>query len=204
MDILSHRVGISSSDLLWILSTFNLNEITARLVHLDSIPGGFRRRFTYSNLLYASLEPIFDGTLSISLEKTIAERILCRLAMRHSIFDPSAPAAACFAPSLLPFGINASSRYPEYPACRRHDIDLERYGSLVALHARLPRSKVIGWVVESPIDQANVQQSYETAFLNNGGSACVLFGLVDAVKRYRRPLEFSMVDMTPSRPKSRL
>jgi CubicO group peptidase (beta-lactamase class C family) len=59
LDVLSHRTGLPSNDLLWMLTPFRLEELTRRLRYLEIVPEAFRGQFIYSNLLYAALHEHF-------------------------------------------------------------------------------------------------------------------------------------------------
>jgi CubicO group peptidase (beta-lactamase class C family) len=76
-DILCHRVGLRSHDLLWLLSGFDRKELMSRLQFLPLPAGGFRNSFFYSNLLYTSLAGILENMLNEDFH-SLAQRIILK------------------------------------------------------------------------------------------------------------------------------
>ena len=89
-DILSQRTGLPSNDLLWYLGSPAREDLLRALTQLRLLPDGFRRTFTYSNLLYGALGHIFDALVGEVWEAYVNRHILEPLGMTSTSFRPAA------------------------------------------------------------------------------------------------------------------
>jgi CubicO group peptidase (beta-lactamase class C family) len=85
-DILSHRTGLPSNDLLWYFGHTKREELRHAIAHLDMLSGGFRQTFIYNNLLYGTLGHLFDELVGESWESYITRKILSPLKMTNTSF----------------------------------------------------------------------------------------------------------------------
>ncbi|MBL6992267.1 MAG: beta-lactamase family protein [Bacteriovoracaceae bacterium] len=81
IDILSHRTGLPSNDLFWLLRSFNGYELREKLKSLDLISNSFRQTFIYNNLLYSSLNHALEDLTGEPLESFIVREIFTPLKM---------------------------------------------------------------------------------------------------------------------------
>lgn len=90
-DILSHRTGLPSNDLLWYSGELSSNgeSLLSRLEHLDFVPGAFRRSFNYNSLMYGALGRLFTPLVGESIETYISRKILAPLEMNSTSFSAS-------------------------------------------------------------------------------------------------------------------
>lgn len=85
-DILQHKTGIPTNDLLWLFSGLDTEGIRRSVGTLDVIKDGFRNDFVYSNITYASLSPILKQKTGRDFEDLVAELILAPLEMDDTRF----------------------------------------------------------------------------------------------------------------------
>jgi CubicO group peptidase (beta-lactamase class C family) len=93
LDVLSHRTGLPSNDLLWMLTPFQLDELTRRLQHLEMVTEAFRGQFIYSNLLYAALSGHFGNAAGETWSDFTARELIGPLEMDNTLFSREAAAA---------------------------------------------------------------------------------------------------------------
>lgn len=87
IDILSHRSGLPSNDLFWLLAPFEQQELLEKIQHLDLVPDSFRKSFIYNNLLYSALGASFQNNHNESLENFIEREVLKPLEMNSTSFS---------------------------------------------------------------------------------------------------------------------
>src|SRR6185503_9563325 len=86
-DILSHRTGVPSHDLLWYLGGFGAKELRRKASLLETVPGAFRRTFSYNNLLYGVLGELFEEQVGERMESYVGRTILAPLRMTSTSYD---------------------------------------------------------------------------------------------------------------------
>lgn len=84
LDILSHRTGVASHDLLWTLAPLQANDMLKRLPYLDQQENGFRNSFIYNNLMYMALGTVLEDATGKSWHSLLKEKILDPLNMHDS------------------------------------------------------------------------------------------------------------------------
>lgn len=86
-DLLSHRMGFSAYlDHVWLLGDLSRSELFARL-HSVGTTAGFRERFQYSNVGYATAGTVIERLSGVRWETFVADRILLPLGMKRSGFS---------------------------------------------------------------------------------------------------------------------
>jgi len=94
-DILSHRTGLPSNDLLWYFGPQKRDaqheDLHRAVGRLDLLPEGFRKSFNYNNLLYGLLGHRFDQLIRESWESCVSRSILAPLKMTSTVFGDSTP-----------------------------------------------------------------------------------------------------------------
>jgi CubicO group peptidase (beta-lactamase class C family) len=88
-DILSHRTGLPSNDLLWYFGSSKREDLLRATGRLELAPGAFGRDFTYSNLMYGVLGHLFGDLVSESWERYVARKVLTPLQMTSTSFGIS-------------------------------------------------------------------------------------------------------------------
>jgi CubicO group peptidase (beta-lactamase class C family) len=86
-DILSHRTGLPRHDALWYLGPFTRSQLFYRLQYLDPIPGAFRNRFLYNNMMYTVAGNLLESAFGVNWEYIVKTRILDRLGMTSTSFS---------------------------------------------------------------------------------------------------------------------
>lgn len=79
MDILTHRSGIPSHDMLWYFGP--KEERSHKIRFLEMIPGGFKNTFHYNNLMYGCLNGYFERRLGQNYSSFVRSDILGPLGM---------------------------------------------------------------------------------------------------------------------------
>lgn len=85
-DLLTHRSGLPSHDMLWYASNFSRREIFDRLRYLEP-SCDLRSAFQYNNLMYMVAGRLIEERTGLSWEHFVQTRIFDRLAMVHSNFS---------------------------------------------------------------------------------------------------------------------
>jgi CubicO group peptidase (beta-lactamase class C family) len=85
-DILSHRTGLPSNDLFWLLESPGLENISRYLKYFDLVSDQ-QPAFIYNNLLYSVLGEIFADKVGLTLEEFIHQRLFTPLGMTSSVLD---------------------------------------------------------------------------------------------------------------------
>ncbi len=85
-DVLSHRTGLPSNDLLFYFGSMTNDDVRRAVGELELVPGGFRKVFNYNNLLYGALGGVFPELAGTSWEASVAKKLLAPLEMRSTSF----------------------------------------------------------------------------------------------------------------------
>ena len=85
-DMLSHRTGLKSPDLVWFYSNFSNHELFEKLKYCEPIYG-FRETFKYNNFMYAAMGEIVKRTSGETWEKFTKAKILDPLEMKLTNFS---------------------------------------------------------------------------------------------------------------------
>jgi CubicO group peptidase (beta-lactamase class C family) len=81
VDILSHRTGLPRHDALWYLGPFSRSQLFYRLPYLAQIPGDFRTKFLYNNLMYTAAGHVLECLLGKTWEQSVQDDLLNPLGM---------------------------------------------------------------------------------------------------------------------------
>jgi CubicO group peptidase (beta-lactamase class C family) len=86
LDILLHRTGLPPHNCLWYCDAVPGGQrgLTARLRHLPVIPTGFRREFSYNNLMFGALGVLFEDAVGEPWTAYATERLLKPIGMVRS------------------------------------------------------------------------------------------------------------------------
>ena len=90
-DIIAHRTGLPSNDLLWYFRGLRSEELLTAVTHLELVPGAFKRSFIYNNLMYGVLGQLFGALVGESWETCVTRHILQPLDMASTGFNFSEP-----------------------------------------------------------------------------------------------------------------
>jgi CubicO group peptidase (beta-lactamase class C family) len=82
-DLLAHRSGLPSHDLMWYASNFSRREIFNRLPHLEP-SRDFRYSYQYQNIMYIMAGLLVEEIVGMSWEQFVQTRIFDRLGMTNS------------------------------------------------------------------------------------------------------------------------
>lgn len=85
-DLLSHRVGWPSHDLLWMLGNPERSLLFEKIRDIELIPDSYQKVFSYNNIVYGVLEIIFEKMFHEKLMEFIFNKILKPLQMRNTFF----------------------------------------------------------------------------------------------------------------------
>lgn len=80
-DVLSHRTGLPSNDLLWVLGAVSRETLGQASAELELLPSSLRQTFVYNNLLYGALGERFPDLAGDSWEAFVSTRLLRPLGM---------------------------------------------------------------------------------------------------------------------------
>jgi CubicO group peptidase (beta-lactamase class C family) len=86
VDMLSHRTGLPTHDIVWIDDEFTYDQILNRLPYLDS-SSDIRMKFQYCNLMYLAASVIIEELSGMSYNDFIAKRIFKPLGMKNVNFS---------------------------------------------------------------------------------------------------------------------
>jgi CubicO group peptidase (beta-lactamase class C family) len=85
-DLLSHRTGLASHDILWFYSPDTPGELVRKAATLPlSAPLG--KKFQYQSVMYAAAGMAASHTAGMPWEKLIQKRLLVPLGMKHTVTD---------------------------------------------------------------------------------------------------------------------
>src|SRR5690606_6282189 len=82
-DLLTHRVGLSRSDNIWVAAPFDRAEILRRARHLQPT-NGFRAQYGYHNVMYIAAGELVGAVSGPSWDDFIAQRLFRPLGMTRS------------------------------------------------------------------------------------------------------------------------
>ncbi len=82
-DLLTHRVGLSRSDNLWIAAPFDRNEVLRRAQYLQPV-SGFRESYGYHNVMYIAAGEVVGATSGMSWDDFLSRRLFAPLRMTRS------------------------------------------------------------------------------------------------------------------------
>ena len=88
-DILAHRTGLPSNDLLWYFGHLRSHNLLDLVAQIEPLPNAFRRAFSYNNTMYAVLGHLFTELVGESWESYVTRRILEPLHMTSTVFHIS-------------------------------------------------------------------------------------------------------------------
>jgi CubicO group peptidase (beta-lactamase class C family) len=89
-DVLAHRSGLPSHDLLWYGDAWGAHDLPARLRFLSPLPDGFRNAFCYSNLMYGCLGTILPDLAGETWEAAVERQVFGPLGMSRSLVGSGA------------------------------------------------------------------------------------------------------------------
>lgn len=81
VDILSHRTGLPRHDPLWYLGPFSRAQLFYRVRHLAPVPGAFRTRFLYNNIMYTLAGHLMERQSGTRWEELLRTRVLAPLGL---------------------------------------------------------------------------------------------------------------------------
>jgi CubicO group peptidase (beta-lactamase class C family) len=82
LDVLCHRTGLPSNDLLWYFGGVRGDDQPGSIARLSLLPGGFRHRFTYNNLAYGALGALFEALVGTPWHTYVTKELLAPIGMR--------------------------------------------------------------------------------------------------------------------------
>ena len=82
-DLLTHRVGISRSDNIWIAAPFDRAEILRRARYLPQV-NGFRARYGYNNVMFITAGEVVGTVSGLGWDDFVAQRLFQPLGMTRS------------------------------------------------------------------------------------------------------------------------
>ena len=85
-DVLSHRTGLASNDLLWYFGSLERDALLGAVGRLDLVPDAFRKTFIYNNLLYGAVGHLFGPLVGRSWEESVTAKLLSPLNMTSTSF----------------------------------------------------------------------------------------------------------------------
>jgi CubicO group peptidase (beta-lactamase class C family) len=87
-DMLSHRTGLPSYDVLWVGSDRNRKDIVAQVVYMKP-QLGFREGYIYNNMMYTTAGAVMESVTGKTWEDIVREKLLVPLGMNATVFSTS-------------------------------------------------------------------------------------------------------------------